>query len=111
MQGQVDSLIPLLYLRHGNLEAAMDAAIVSLKTSIAAFEFSSRRLLDRYSDDTDTFVSLDKFIHGCRCACTANLNWRSVIPRCNCTMFVADSPMQHAFRTIQTWGTVFAGRF
>lgn len=79
MQGQVDTLIPLLYLRHGTLEAAMDIAVKILDESVATFERSSRQLLDRHSNATDVHFGLKKFIHGCKCACTANLNWRSVV--------------------------------
>lgn len=81
MQGQVDTLIPLLYLRHGTLEAAMDNAVKILDESIAAFELSSRQLLDRHSYDTDVHLGLKKFIHGCKCACTANLNWSLISGR------------------------------
>ena len=78
MQDQVDSLIPLLYIRYGSLEAAMEEAIAILETSIAGFEMSSRQLLERYAGESELSGQLEKFVHGCRCACTANLNWRLV---------------------------------
>lgn len=78
MQSQVDSLVPLLYVQCGSLEAATEKVMETLKVSIAAFEISSLRLLDRYFSDPVLHGKLLQFIHGCQCACTANLNWRSV---------------------------------
>ncbi len=80
MQDQVDSLIPLLYVQHGTLEAATEDLMETLKAAIAAFEEASKRLLDRYFSDPETHRKLLQFIHGCQCACTANLNWRSAAP-------------------------------
>ncbi|CAO1606118.1 hypothetical protein XANCAGTX0491_009618 [Xanthoria calcicola] len=75
MQDQVDSLIPLLYVKHGTLEAATEDLMETLKAAIAAFEEASMRLLDRYFSDPEIHRKLLQFIHGCQCACTANLNW------------------------------------
>ena len=94
MQGQVDTLIPLLYIRHGNLEAAMDNAVKIVANSITAFEASSRQLLNRYSYDTNIHSKLRNFIHGCKCACTANINWRLFFPIYSCLVFIADLAMQ-----------------
>ncbi|KAL8989222.1 MAG: hypothetical protein Q9169_008404, partial [Polycauliona sp. 2 TL-2023] len=74
-QSQVDSLIPLLYERYGTLEAAMDRAQEMLDESIAAFELAAERLLVRYAEDEGLQLKLQQFIHGCQCACTANVNW------------------------------------
>ena len=79
MQGQVNSLIPLLYVQNGSLNAAMDDAMGILIKAIADFEHSTQSLLDQYPDNIPVHSELQKFIHGCRCACTANLNWRSVL--------------------------------
>lgn len=56
----------------------MDDAVGILKNSIAVFETASQRLLDFYSYDKEIHLGIQKFIHACQCACTANLNWRSV---------------------------------
>ncbi len=56
----------------------MGDAVEILKKSIAAFDASLRQLLDRHSCDADDHLRLSKFIHGCRCSCTANMDWRSV---------------------------------
>lgn len=63
-------------MQHGTLEDAMDNAASTVKRAIAAFDLSARQLLDRHFDDGDVLSGLVKFIHGCRCACTANMNWR-----------------------------------
>ena len=65
----------------------MGSAVEILKESVAAFEVSSRQLLNRHSYDMNIQLGLSKFIHGCRCACTANLNWRSVVPMHSCRGF------------------------
>lgn len=80
MQDQVDSLMPLLYVQHGTLEAATENVMETLVASVAAFENASMRLLDRYFSDPEIHRKLLHFIHGCQCACTANLNWRSAAP-------------------------------
>ena len=80
MQDQVDSLVPLLYVQHGTLEAATETIMEMLQASVATFEEASLRLLDRYFADAETHRKLVQFIHGCQCACTANVNWRSAAP-------------------------------
>ena len=74
----MDTLLPLLYLKHGDLGVAIDVAVNMVKDSIANFEEASRVLLAKYSHDENTHRDLQKFVHACQCACTANLNWRSV---------------------------------
>lgn len=86
----------------------MDSAVEILSKSIAAFEASSRKLLDRHLCDTDVHLRLQKFIHGCRCACTANMNWRSVISIYLCLEFVAELAVQSPFGTIQARPCVLA---
>ncbi len=56
----------------------MDKAVKILSDSIATFEVAAQQLLDRHSGDMDVYLRLQKFIYGCKCACTANMNWRSV---------------------------------
>ncbi|MCJ1239389.1 hypothetical protein MMC14_007385 [Varicellaria rhodocarpa] len=75
-QGQVDSLIPLLFRQHGAAQLAIDKAIVILKNAVASFDQAARILLARYTQDDITATCLGQFIEGCRYACTANLNWR-----------------------------------
>ncbi|KAI4265004.1 MAG: hypothetical protein L6R38_009716, partial [Xanthoria sp. 2 TBL-2021] len=74
-QGQVDTLIPLLYAQYGTLEVSTDKAIETLKTSVTAFELSAQKLLGRYRVDVELWGKLKKFVHACQCACTANLTW------------------------------------
>jgi hypothetical protein len=56
----------------------MDKAVEILSDSIATFEVSAQQLLDRHTGDLVVYLRLQKFIYGCKCACTANMNWRSV---------------------------------
>ena len=78
MQGQVDTLIPLLYVQNGTLEAAMAEALDIIKAAIARFDIAAHQLLERYAFNKVLHDNLEKFVHACRCACTANLNWRLV---------------------------------
>ena len=57
----------------------MDIAVGILRTSIEAFDKSAQQLLDLLSYDAETYGKFEKFINGCRYACTANLNWRLVV--------------------------------
>lgn len=76
-QEQVDTLIPLLYMQYGTLEASIDHAVRMIDSAIASFDKTASQLIDRHANDPDMQSVLQKFIHGCRCACTANMNWRS----------------------------------
>jgi hypothetical protein len=72
----VDSLVPLLLLRHGSLQGAVDSAMDILRSSFATFETASRQLLSRYSYDEELNAKLEQFVEACKYACTGNLNWR-----------------------------------
>ncbi|CAG8949918.1 hypothetical protein HYFRA_00004248 [Hymenoscyphus fraxineus] len=74
-QEQVDTLIPLLTQRHGSPQAAIDAAFEILSASVKSFEAVSKDLYAQYSEDQYLLLKLEKFIRGCRYACTGNLNW------------------------------------
>lgn len=74
-QGQIDSLIPILYVREGSLQGAFEVAMSILEASVKAFSQCSQRLLARYAHDQQVHRALQKFITGCQYACTANLNW------------------------------------
>ena len=56
----------------------MAMAVEILERAIAAFDVSTQQLLDHHLDDGEDQEKLQKFVHGCKCACTANLNWGSV---------------------------------
>lgn len=78
MQNQVDTLIPILYTRHGTLEGAVAEALEMINVSIANFEVAAQQLLERYHSNKELHSNLQKWLHACRCACTSNLNWRLV---------------------------------
>ena len=75
-QGQVDTLIPILFYRYKDAQLAIDAAIVLLETAVANFEQAANALLTNHTQDDEVATKLGNFIDGCRYACTANLNWR-----------------------------------
>ncbi|KAH8662917.1 isoprenoid synthase domain-containing protein [Tricladium varicosporioides] len=78
-QGQVDSLIPLLYLRHGSLQVAVDSAMSTLRSSVVSLESAAERLKARYLHDERLTDDLMKYIESIKRSCTASLNWRLVI--------------------------------
>ncbi|KAK7911630.1 terpenoid synthase [Apiospora marii] len=81
-QSQVDTLIPLLFLELGSIQAAIDHGAEMVKASIGRFEAAEENLLARYSDRPNSGRALKDYIDGCKYACTANLNWRQVhVPR------------------------------
>ncbi|KAK8001173.1 isoprenoid synthase domain-containing protein, partial [Apiospora marii] len=81
-QSQVDTLIPLLFLELGSIQAAIDHGAEMVKASIGRFEAAEEDLLGRYSDRPDSGRALRDYIDGCKYACTANLNWRQVHSPC-----------------------------
>ncbi|KAH6662813.1 isoprenoid synthase domain-containing protein [Halenospora varia] len=75
LQEQVDTLIPLLTERHGSAQTAIDVAFKLLCASVESFERVSKRFLARHAGDKELSEKLEKFVDGCRYACTGNLNW------------------------------------
>ncbi|KAI1380799.1 isoprenoid synthase domain-containing protein [Hypoxylon crocopeplum] len=73
---QTDSLVPLLSLRLGSVQAAITHAVDIVQSSILRFEAAERQILERYSPTPKVQDDIRKFIDGCKYACTANLNWR-----------------------------------
>ena len=75
-QEQLDSLIPILYVSRGSLQEAMQEAYEILIDSVRAFDIAASRLLGSLEKESQAFTNTEKFITGCRFACTANLDWR-----------------------------------
>ena len=63
-QQQGDTLIPLLYHRHGTLAAAMDQALDILRVSSKSLEEAALQLRSRYSHNSEFRTQLEKFITG-----------------------------------------------
>ncbi|KAI3333183.1 terpenoid synthase [Ustulina deusta] len=77
VQSQVDSLIPLLFLRYGSVQTAMDQVIHELSGAIGRLEAAERDLLSRYSTaPAETQKKIRHHVQACKLACIANLNWR-----------------------------------
>ncbi|KAK8115327.1 Terpene synthase [Apiospora kogelbergensis] len=77
-QSQVDSLVPLLFLRLGSLQAAVDHGGEMVKTSIRRIEEAEKDILAKYPEESKSRQALKGYIDGCKYACTANLNWGQV---------------------------------
>ncbi|KAL1850514.1 hypothetical protein Plec18170_006799 [Paecilomyces lecythidis] len=72
----VDSVIPILYVKLGSLEAAMDNTAGFIASMIRRFDEAEERLLQRYcTADDDLQLQLRKFIVGAKQYCTGNLKW------------------------------------
>jgi hypothetical protein len=76
-QSQIDTLIPLLALKLGSVQEAINRATEITRESIERFEAAEKRLIEKYTDEK-TQEDIRKFINGSKYASTANLNWRYV---------------------------------
>ena len=73
---QVDTLVPLLFVKSGwNLQVAIDEATGLLEEAAAKFQKSKVRLLEMTAVDKGMNGMLEKIIKGCEYACTGNLAW------------------------------------
>ncbi|KAL5115784.1 hypothetical protein ACEQ8H_006279 [Pleosporales sp. CAS-2024a] len=80
-QGQVDSILPVLYAEHGSMDAAMRTAASLIAQSIRSVDGAAERLLKRCGQDTGLHRDLEAFIDSCKYACTGNLSWSLVSGR------------------------------
>ncbi|KAI1119885.1 terpenoid synthase [Nemania abortiva] len=81
-QSQVDSLIPLLFLRFGSAQAALDEATHIASSSIKRLESAEKDILSRYSTATEEIQEqIRMHIKTCKLACTSNLNWSLISGR------------------------------
>ncbi|KAJ8131819.1 hypothetical protein O1611_g1801 [Lasiodiplodia mahajangana] len=81
-QSQVDSLIPLLFLRYGSVQAALDEAMNQVSGSVKRFDAAERDILSRFSNaPKETQEKIRMHIKTCKLACTSNLNWSLVSGR------------------------------
>lgn len=72
----MDTLIPLLSLQLGSVQAAIDYSIEIVRSSIQKLEEAERLLLQEYSSNTKLYEELARFTTACKYACTGNLSWR-----------------------------------
>ncbi|TRX88218.1 hypothetical protein FHL15_010907 [Xylaria flabelliformis] len=78
-QTQVDTLIPLLSMRLGSVQAAISKATDMVCSSIERFEAMERQLLQSCMANPQLHNNIQVYIDSCKYACTANLNWRRPI--------------------------------
>ncbi|KAI0549736.1 terpenoid synthase [Xylaria curta] len=82
-QSVVDTLVPILFLEHGSLQAAIDHAISMVQSSIERLDLAEKELLERYSSSATLTKNLELFIRSCKYACTGSLNWSLQTKRYN----------------------------
>jgi hypothetical protein len=80
-QGQVDSILPILFARHGSMDAALSISVDLIVQSIRSIDNSAERLLQQYGKDLILRRDLRAFIDSCKYACTGNLSWSLVSGR------------------------------
>lgn len=79
--GQTHSLVPLLTLELGSVQKGLDVASQMLQDSIRSVDAAAESLLARHTHDRALHTNLQKFIDGCKYACTGNLSWSVVSGR------------------------------
>ena len=80
-QGQIDSILPILFAKHGSMDAAMSIAASLIVQSIRSLDIAAERLLQQHGKDLVSRRDLRAFINSCKYACTGNLNWSLVSGR------------------------------
>lgn len=81
IQGQVDSILPVLYVEHGSMSIAMSIATGVIKRAVENLDAAADRLLERHGQTPTLRKDLVKFIDTCKYACTGNLSWSLVSGR------------------------------
>jgi len=80
-QGQLDSLIPILFVETNDLQVAVNQAAKMTEKAVAKFEATavSVRILARsmkpIAENDSPTQAIEGFIQSCQYACTANLYW------------------------------------
>ncbi|KAH9871549.1 hypothetical protein J1614_005804 [Plenodomus biglobosus] len=80
-QGQVDSILPVLFAEHGSMDAAMSIAASLIVQHVQIVDDAAKRLLQRHGKCSILQQDLHAFIDSCKYACTGNLNWSLVSGR------------------------------
>lgn len=94
-QGQVDTILPLLFHRHGDIEKAMAVATSMIVESVEALDHAAEVLLSEHSADESVLEVLEIFVDVCKFACTGNLSWRYLMSlstqsvQANCSSLVS----------------------
>ncbi|ORX95690.1 isoprenoid synthase domain-containing protein, partial [Clohesyomyces aquaticus] len=74
-QQTVDSLVPLLYRKFGNLDLAVSLIVEAVQKAVQNFDRVAERLTNKYSADEKIAVKLRAHIDANRYNCTGNLYW------------------------------------
>jgi hypothetical protein len=71
----VDSLIPLLHQKLGQLDTSVSLVVEAVKNAVQSFDDTAASLVEKYATDEDVEVKLKAFIEGSQYNCTGNLSW------------------------------------
>jgi hypothetical protein len=78
--GQVENLVPLLYVAcGGSLKRAMGEAARLIERAARDVDAAEKELVERFAgEEEEVREGIRKFVDGSKFACTANLSWRLV---------------------------------
>ncbi|RDA94855.1 hypothetical protein CP533_4215 [Ophiocordyceps camponoti-saundersi (nom. inval.)] len=71
----VDSLVPLLYNRGGNLEAAVSQVVHIMQEAIQRLDRAATKLATKFAGDETVAEGFSRYINTCRQNCTGSLYW------------------------------------
>jgi hypothetical protein len=72
--GQVDTILPLLYLRHGSIEAAVEAAVEMMRESVRKTDEAVEVLERKYKGHPE-LENVRKIVHACKVTPPGNYYW------------------------------------
>jgi hypothetical protein len=76
--GQVENLVPLLYVAcGGSLDRAMDEIARLIEGAARDMDAAEKELVEKFAgEEEEVREGIRKVVDGCKFACTANLRWR-----------------------------------
>jgi hypothetical protein len=69
----VDSLIPLLHRRLGQLDTSVSLVVEAVKNAVQRFDNTAASLMEKYFENQDVEGNLKAFIEASQYNCTGNL--------------------------------------
>ncbi|KAF2648757.1 hypothetical protein K491DRAFT_566743, partial [Lophiostoma macrostomum CBS 122681] len=74
-QGQVDSLVPILFLQYGSLQQAIRTAAGMMSQAVQTLDDAADALQRECDQDPLLKERIGQFVDGCKYACTGSLHW------------------------------------
>lgn len=74
-QQAIDSLVPLLYSKQGDMSRVVSQVIEMTEKAVKDFDLAEAALVKKVSHDDGMLADVKTYIDGCRRVCTGNLFW------------------------------------